>query len=212
MKTYTIPHTDLVVSRIAYGCASFGWHQLERFAELTRLAAAEGFHFLTRADEARIVHTAFDQGITFFDNAAAYGFGHAEAAFGEVLKASPGLRNKMVIQTKCGICYPGQPKPGQKMGQPKQNPAQANNQGNKPGQPKPGGKNPAQQSRAPGGAARQEDLSKDIKESAAEWGAITPRVRDAAIDGASDNIIEEYRKLVEEYYRTVGDKGSGQQQ
>ena len=67
MKTYTIPHTDLKVSRIAYGCASFGWHQLERFVELTRLAAAEGFHFLTAADEARIVHTAFDHGITFFD-------------------------------------------------------------------------------------------------------------------------------------------------
>jgi predicted oxidoreductase len=111
MKTYIIPHTDLVVSRIAYGCASFGWHSLGKFAKLTELAASEGFHFLSKADEARVVHIAYDNGITFFDNAAAYGFGNAEAAFGDILKQSSGLRNKIVIQTKCGICYPGQPNP-----------------------------------------------------------------------------------------------------
>ncbi len=103
----------------------------------------------------------------------------------------------------------GPPKPGQKMAQAKPNPAQAQNQGKKPGQPKPGGKTAAAQSQAPGAAATNTDLSREIRESAAEWGAVTPRLRDAVIEGANENVIEEYRKLVEEYYRSVANKGTG---
>ncbi|HEY7090468.1 MAG TPA: hypothetical protein VH518_20390, partial [Tepidisphaeraceae bacterium] len=107
---------------------------------------------------------------------------------------------------------PQQGRQGQRMAQARPNNQQANNQGNQQARPQPGGRTPAAQSRAPGAAARQEDLSKDITESKQEWGQISPRLRDAAIDGGSEQIIEEYRKLVQEYYRSVGQQGSGQQQ
>jgi hypothetical protein len=103
----------------------------------------------------------------------------------------------------------GKPKPGQQMAQGKPSPQQANNQGAQP-QANPAAQ-PAGQSRAPGSAEVKDDLSKEIRESAAEWGAVTPRMRDAVIEGAGENVIEEYRKLVEEYYRSVANKGTGQQ-
>jgi predicted oxidoreductase len=49
-----------------------------------------------------IIRAAYDQGITFFDLADVYGNGSSEAALGEVLKESPGLRQQIVIQSKCG--------------------------------------------------------------------------------------------------------------
>jgi hypothetical protein len=100
-----------------------------------------------------------------------------------------------------------QGKKGQQMAQPKPGEQQAQNNGQKQSQPK--GSQPAAQSLAPGGAARNEDLSKKIEESAAEWGQVTPRLRDAVIEGASENVVQEYRKLVEEYYRSVAEKGTG---
>jgi hypothetical protein len=56
------------------------------------------------------------------------------------------------------------------------------------------------------------DLSREIRESAAEWGAVTPRMRDAVIEGSGENVVEEYRKFVEDYYRSVANQGAGQQQ
>ncbi|HMB95918.1 MAG TPA: hypothetical protein VKK61_07765, partial [Tepidisphaeraceae bacterium] len=105
----------------------------------------------------------------------------------------------------------GKPQQGeQQMAQGKPTPAQANNQG-KQSQPSQA-TTPAGQSQAPGATAVNNDLSKEIRESAAEWGAVTPRMRDAVIEGAGENVVEEYRKLVEEYYKSVADKGAGQQQ
>ena len=46
---------------------------------------------------------AFDAGYTLFDHADIYGDGTCEALFGEVLRESPGLRDKILIQSKCGI-------------------------------------------------------------------------------------------------------------
>jgi predicted oxidoreductase len=58
------------------------------------------------------VEAALAAGVTLFDTADIYGgaagFGAAEALFGEVLKAHPGLRARMVIATKGGI-VPGLP-------------------------------------------------------------------------------------------------------
>jgi len=87
MKTYKIPRTDLEVSRLAYGCAMLGldWNSPDFVAKTVPN-----------------IHTALDQGINFFDTADVYGYGKAEQALGEVLKQSPGLRNKIVLQTKCG--------------------------------------------------------------------------------------------------------------
>lgn len=121
MKTYKVQHTDLVVSPIAYGCLF-----LVDFKELLKkpLSAAASTRMVrkttdeplradTIAKAARLIHTAYNNGITFFDHADGYGAGKCEEVFGEVLKQSPGLRNKVVIQSKCGIRFaedpPGDP-------------------------------------------------------------------------------------------------------
>lgn len=49
------------------------------------------------------VMAAFDAGYTLFDHADIYGDGTCEALFGEILRESPGLRDKILIQSKCGI-------------------------------------------------------------------------------------------------------------
>lgn len=51
-----------------------------------------------------IVRTALDNGINFFDHADIYGGGESERVFGEVLRQDPSLRDKMLLQSKCGIC------------------------------------------------------------------------------------------------------------
>lgn len=51
----------------------------------------------------RYIHTALECGITFFDHADIYGGGNCEALFGRVLAKEPGLRDKLVLQSKCGI-------------------------------------------------------------------------------------------------------------
>ena len=50
-----------------------------------------------------LVHTALDNGVNFFDHADIYGGGECEAAFGRLLASEPGLREKLVLQGKCGI-------------------------------------------------------------------------------------------------------------
>lgn len=49
------------------------------------------------------LHTALECGVNFFDHADIYGGGESEALFGRVLSAEPGLRSKMILQSKCGI-------------------------------------------------------------------------------------------------------------
>lgn len=83
--------SDLMVGPISYG----HW----RLAEGTAAEAGDK----TRA--------AVDAGMTMIDTASIYGypdFGAAEALFGEVLKAEPSLRDKIVLATKAGI-YPPTP-------------------------------------------------------------------------------------------------------
>lgn len=83
MKYFVLPHTDLKVSRLALGCM--------RIADKSE-------------DEVeKLILTALDYGINFFDHADIYGGGKSESLFGEVLKKHPELREKMIIQTKCGI-------------------------------------------------------------------------------------------------------------
>ena len=52
----------------------------------------------------RIVKTCVDRGVNFFDHADIYGGGESEAVFGRVLGLNPGLREKLFIQGKVGIC------------------------------------------------------------------------------------------------------------
>ncbi|MGB9780134.1 aldo/keto reductase [Caldanaerobacter sp.] len=50
-----------------------------------------------------LIDTALEGGINFFDHADIYGGGKSEEVFGKVLKKKKGLREKIIIQTKCGI-------------------------------------------------------------------------------------------------------------
>ena len=61
-------------SRLAYGCM--------RIAE-------------DRARGKRAIHAAVDAGYTLFDHADIYAGGRCEDLFGEVLRESPGLRERM---------------------------------------------------------------------------------------------------------------------
>ncbi len=56
----------------------------------------------------RVIGTALEQGIRFFDHADIYGGGRCEEIFGDWLANNPSCRDQIVIQTKCGIrkgCY-----------------------------------------------------------------------------------------------------------
>jgi hypothetical protein len=101
-----------------------------------------------------------------------------------------------------------QPKPGQKPGeqQPGQQPGQqqANGQGN-PQQNN--GQQAAQNSTVSQGGRANADTSAKITETAREWGNISPRLRDAVIDGANEQIPEKYKKMIEDYYRGVATGG-----
>lgn len=73
-------------------------------------AVAMGCMRLTDAKETpdRVIGTALELGIDFFDHADIYGGGRCEERFGDWLAAHPSLRDKITIQTKCGIrkgCY-----------------------------------------------------------------------------------------------------------
>lgn len=51
----------------------------------------------------KLIFTALELGVTFFDHADIYGKGAAEERFGEFIAKHPNLRPSMQIQTKCGI-------------------------------------------------------------------------------------------------------------
>lgn len=54
---------------------------------------------------ATLIGTATDAGITVFDHADIYRGGAAEAAFGEVFRDQPKLREQLIVQSKCGIRF-----------------------------------------------------------------------------------------------------------
>lgn len=100
MKTYRIAGTDLEVSRIALGCMHLSriWDDAPTTAEERRNTQA-------------LVETALAQGINLFDHADIYARGKSEALFGDLLRRTPGLRERIVLQSKCGIHFAGSPEP-----------------------------------------------------------------------------------------------------
>ena len=94
MKTYRIPKTDLTVSRIAYGCMKIGgtWDHAPISSEVEATARDT-------------VSAALDCGINFFDHADIYTAGKSETLFGRILKSTPGLRDRIVLQSKVGIRF-----------------------------------------------------------------------------------------------------------
>ncbi len=90
----------LRASRLAYGC----W----------RIAGTWDPTAVTPEKETagrQAVLAAADAGYTFFDLADIYCHGACERIFGDVLRQSRGLRERIVIATKCGIRFKGEPGP-----------------------------------------------------------------------------------------------------
>lgn len=65
-------------------------------------------------DEAvKVIETAYDNGIIFFDSADIYDFGNSELVFGEALEKSSINRENIYIQSKGGIVKPTKENPDQ---------------------------------------------------------------------------------------------------
>ncbi len=60
---------------------------------------------LSTEDAAKMIETAVDLGINFFDHATCYGDGEAEARFGDALKLTGIKREDLIIQSKCGLRF-----------------------------------------------------------------------------------------------------------
>jgi predicted oxidoreductase len=87
-------------TRLAYGCWRLAgtWNPAEVTAD-------------RRARGRRAVLAAFEAGYRLFDHADIYCKGIAESIFGEVLKEAPDLRAQVLVATKCGIRWAGDPAP-----------------------------------------------------------------------------------------------------
>lgn len=83
MKYEIIRHTDLKVSTLALG--------LMRIADKSVEEAA------------KIIQSALDSGINFFDHADIYGKGQSEIIFSKAMKTLNVPRSSYVLQSKCGI-------------------------------------------------------------------------------------------------------------
>ena len=59
----------------------------------------------------RAVLAAYEVGYTLFDHADIYCRGMCETIFGQALRENPGMRDRIVVATKCGIRFPGDPNP-----------------------------------------------------------------------------------------------------
>lgn len=85
MKTISIANGPQNVSAIIQGCM--------------RMPA------LSREDAAKVIRTAYDCGINFFDHATCYGEnGAAETRFCEAFPLTGIRREEIFLQSKCGIC------------------------------------------------------------------------------------------------------------
>jgi predicted oxidoreductase len=100
MQTVPLGQGNLRASRLGYG----GWRIAGTWvpAQVTPEKEAVG-----RA----AVLAAYEAGYTLFDLADIYCDGVCERIFGQVLKATPGMRSRIVVATKCGIRKKGDPNP-----------------------------------------------------------------------------------------------------
>lgn len=88
MKYMQIGNTGLNASRLALGMMRSATKEAENLREL--------------------LETAVELGINFVDHADIYARKHiAEELYGQVMKEAPHLKEKFIVQTKCGICRAG---------------------------------------------------------------------------------------------------------
>jgi len=88
MKYRTLPHTDLQLSAIGFGCWAIGGKWWGDDVDDRQSIAA--------------IHAALDHGINWFDTAPLYGHGHADELLVEALGSR---RHELVIATKVGVRY-----------------------------------------------------------------------------------------------------------
>lgn len=100
MQTQPLGVSDLKVTRIAYGCMPLGgsWDDSPLTAQ-------------TRKEALVSLRAALDAGINFFDHADIYCRGKSEEVFAGIWKERPGLRQQIILQSKCGIRFGGDPTP-----------------------------------------------------------------------------------------------------
>jgi predicted oxidoreductase len=98
MKTVPLGQSSLTTTRLAFGC----W-RIAGPGEPTEISPEREAH--GRAS----VIAAYEAGYTLFDHADIYAAGVAEQIFGKVLKEVPGMRERVLIASKCGIRKAGDP-------------------------------------------------------------------------------------------------------
>jgi predicted oxidoreductase len=100
MQTIPLGVSSLRSSRLAYGCwrVAGSWNPQEVTPE-------------SRASGRRAIIAAYEAGYTLFDNADIYCAGEAERILGETLKEVSGMRDQVIVATKCGIRPGGTPRP-----------------------------------------------------------------------------------------------------
>jgi predicted oxidoreductase len=96
MKTIVLGNSELVSSRLMYGCMRISGDNSPADREKGKQA----------------IRAAIEAGYTHFDHADVYGSGASETLFAEVLGEMPGVREKLLITGKCGIRVPGDPNEG----------------------------------------------------------------------------------------------------
>lgn len=101
MKLLKLGVSDLHVTRLGYGCMPLGgsWDDTPLQDQ-------------TRKEAVKSIRSALDAGINFFDHADIYCRGKSEEVFSEIWHEIPGLRQQIILQTKCGIRFEGDPAPG----------------------------------------------------------------------------------------------------
>ena len=101
MKTQTIGGwSDMVSARLAYGCmrVSGSWDPAKVTSDM-------------RDKGKQAIVAAYEAGYTLFDHADIYASGMCETIHGEVMRDIPGMRENILIATKCGIRFAGDPDP-----------------------------------------------------------------------------------------------------
>lgn len=94
MAVMPLAARGIATSRLVLGCMPFGggWDRTPITPEDVRNAE-------------QTLDAALAIGITMVDHANIYTMGKAEQTFGTILKGRPGLRERLVIQSKCGIRF-----------------------------------------------------------------------------------------------------------
>jgi predicted oxidoreductase len=98
MQQYKIPNTDLSVSRLAYGTWLLGGpsDQTPPTDDIKQRAV-------------RLLQVAVDCGINHIDLADIYAMGKSDRVVGHALRQDASLRDKIVLQEKCGIVVGSNP-------------------------------------------------------------------------------------------------------